>query len=939
MQLKFGKGNNNTAIKSRSLKSSLSGALILSSGIILLLIFAVFISYDRINYRHELANQLDAIAQVTANSSQGALSFVDEDAADLILQSLKYYPNIRYAVILDAKGQPFSEYRNNWPQAVAARIDGEHIQMTERLIHIHRTIIWDNEDIGHLYLLSDLSLLNERQIKFAMLGLIIFSLAMLFASLLARRIIRPVLEPILELVSLTRKIILHKNYSLRAKKCAIDEINTLVDGTNDMLEQIASNHVSIKNSAQRLSLALQGAGEGLWDMDIVTGQLYLDKYSCLLLAMPGDEALMSKHQWRAQIHPLDIDRVRDIYNQFLNHKDTDYAIEYRGLKNNDWIWLKFTGKVTQWQTDGRAARVTGTLQDITQRRDAEEQVKLYACVFNNTSNAVVILDMDFKVLAVNQAYTQITQFDEDDAHNEVLCSISDVQNSDDIVRELRSSGHWSGELSDRKKDGTPFDMELTLNSVLRSGQADYSHIVAVFTDITERKKSADDMFFMANFDPLTQLANRAMFHNHFKKALSNASRYGTQLALLFIDLDKFKQVNDTLGHDAGDEVLMQSAKRLAKPIRGTDMVARLAGDEFVVLLENIESLRHAEVIARRIQQDFQREFIVNGQSAAIGTSIGISTFPNDGLDADTLLRNADIAMYHAKSHGRNSFHFYDKAMNNEVERRNLLEQELRKALKRQQIIVYYQPKVDTFTFEVRGFEALVRWQHPDLGLISPDEFIPIAEDAGIIREIGLFVFTTACEQLYVWHQQGFDQLHMAINVSAREFQLSDYPIVIAHLLAEMEVDPKFIELELTESIVMENPQKTLMMLNVIKKLNLSLAIDDFGTGYSSLSYLTRFPLDILKVDKAFVHELSTNKNAAAVAAAIISMAHDLHLKVVAEGVETEQQLEFFMVRECELIQGFYFSPPLPSNEAEKVLQPEWRKQFEKMARAPRFNRH
>ena len=938
MQFKFGKGNP-PALKSRSLKSSLSGALIFSSAIILLLIFAIFISYDRINYRRELANQLNAIAQVTANSSQGALSFVDADAADLLLQSLKYYPNIRYAVILDADGQLFSEYRNNWHHAVAARTDGENIQVTERLIHIHHTIVWNQETIGHLYLMSDLSLLNERQIKFALLGLVIFSVAMLFASLLAKRIIRPVLEPILALVGLTRKIILHKNYSLRATKCGIDEINTLVNGTNDMLEQIASNHIAIKNSEQRLTLALQGAGEGLWDMDIVTGQLYLDQYSCLLMGLGGTEALLSKQQWREKIHSNDIERVRSIYNQFLNQKHTDYAIEYRARKGNEWIWLKFTGKVTQWQNDGCAARVTGTLQDITQQRDAEEQVKLYACVFNNTSNAVVILDMNFKVLAVNQAYTQITQFSEEDAHNEILCSISDVQNSEDIVRELHRSGHWSGEVSDRKKDSTPFDMELTLNSVLRSGQSDYSHIVAVFTDITERKKSADDLFFMANFDPLTQLANRAMFHNHFKKALSNANRYGTQLALLFIDLDKFKQVNDTLGHDAGDEVLKQSARRLAQPIRGTDMVARLAGDEFVVLLENIDSLRHAEVIARRIQQDFQREFTVGGQVANIGTSIGISTYPHDGLDVDTLLKNADIAMYHAKSHGRNSFHFYDKAMNNEVERRNLLEQELRQAIARQQIIVYYQPKVDTFTFEVRGFEALVRWQHPDLGLISPAEFIPIAEDAGIIKDIGLFVFTTACEQLHAWHQKGFDQLHMAINVSAREFQLSDYPIVIAHLLAELDVDPKFIELELTESIVMENPQKTLMMLNVIKKLNLSLAIDDFGTGYSSLSYLTRLPLDILKVDKAFVRELSTNKNAAAVAAAIVSMAHDLNLKVVAEGVETQQQLEFFMIRECELIQGFYFSKPLPSHEAEKVLQPQWRKQFEKMASGPKFIHH
>jgi len=374
-----------------------------------------------------------------------------------------------------------------------------------------------------------------------------------------------------------------------------------------------------------------------------------------------------------------------------------------------------------------------------------------------------------------------------------------------------------------------------------------------------------------------------------------------------------------LGHDAGDELLIQSAQRFKSHVRETDMVSRLSGDEFTIILNNITDVSQVQTIATKIQTDFLRTFKLNEQHANISTSIGIAIYPADGATADVLLKNADIAMYYAKTNGRNNSHFFNASMNLQAERRNLVELELREAIARQEIEILYQPKMLATTEKVWGFEALVRWNHPSMGLVSPDEFIPVAEEVGIIKELGQYIFKGATTQLAHWHAIGYTDLHMAVNVSAREFQLSDYPLELAKLIETIDIHPRFIELELTESIVMDDPEKVTLMLDVIKSLGFSLSIDDFGTGYSSLSYLQRLPVDVLKVDQSFVRDIEHNPNSSAIARAIVSMAHSLNLKVVAEGVETEAQLAFFKENKCELIQGYYFSKPLNKSDARKFL--------------------
>ncbi|NRA54087.1 MAG: EAL domain-containing protein [Gammaproteobacteria bacterium] len=913
-------------LPTNSLQDSLSKVILLTSIVALILSFGSFLIYDQISFKKDLAHQVNAIALDTASNSQPAFSFDHDPGDNQTFTSLQHYPQIRYGAVLNSAGEILSQYHNNWTKEINPRVLTQHILMTDDFIEVSQPIVKNGVTIGQIYLLSDVERLRTRQLELAIVVFTIFVAALTSTIVITRKKIKTIINPISTLVLLFKKIGNQHDFSLRAQPTPVLELNTLVDGFNGMLEQLSDAEQALKKSQQRLSLALLGGGEGLWDLDLLQQQLYLDKHSCKILGINKDETLLSNANWHKMIHPDDRKRFRFYSQYYITQQIEQYNIEFRVCCESNWLWLKLTGKVTQFDQNNVALRMTGTLQDITKQHLAEEQIKLYASVFDNTSDAIVILDDQLRVIAANQAFSNITQFEANEMHHKQLSVIDKIDNFSQIETALSSQGSWSGELTDQRKDGSAYMLELALNAVKHTEYENYNYVVAVFSDITERKRNENELYFMANFDPLTKLPNRAMFHDYFAKSLASAKRHNKIIALLFIDLDKFKQVNDTLGHDAGDELLIQAAHRMKLHLRDTDLLARLSGDEFTIILENITNLRQAETVARKILQDFQQPFTLKKQCTHIGTSIGISTFPNDANSTEELLKQSDTAMYYAKSNGRNNFHFFDQAMNVQAERRNLIEHELHYALERQQISVYYQPKVDTNNFKILGFEALARWSHPVLGNVPPSEFIPVAEDAGLIKELGQFIFTTACLQLKEWHSRGFNDLQIAINVSAREFQLSDYPLEIAKIIKEIAIDPRYIELELTESIVMENPEKTTLMLDVIKNLGVSLSIDDFGTGYSSLCYLRKLPVDVLKVDQSFVRELDQD-NSAAIARAIVSMAHSLKLKVVAEGVETAEQLSFFQQQQCEYIQGFYFSEAVTGEQSYSLLTQQWQQKF------------
>ena len=425
-----------------------------------------------------------------------------------------------------------------------------------------------------------------------------------------------------------------------------------------------------------------------------------------------------------------------------------------------------------------------------------------------------------------------------------------------------------------------------------------------------------------NYDPLTKLPNRMMFLGRLEQAIHMAKRRKTLMAVLFVDLDQFKQINDTLGHKTGDAILQEVAQLLQTCVRDTDTVARLAGDEFTIILEGIQENRNAEFVAKQILSAFSAKVKTNDQEIVIGASIGISVYPHDAEHGETLLHHADTAMYFAKKRGRNTFKFYNPSINAEAERRNRIESDLQIAIEKNEIQLYYQPKIEMDGSTIVGFEALLRWDHPELGWISPLEFVSIAEASQLIKSLGEWVLRQACRQVLEWHNHGYTTLSVAVNVSARQFHLSDFALDVARILLEEGVSSECIELELTESLVMDLPEKVILMLHTLKNIGVKLSIDDFGTGYSSLSYLQRFPIDTLKIDRSFINEIGESRGGNAITLAIISLAHTLDLQVIAEGVETDEQLEFLRQHHCEQIQGYYISRPLPATDVLPFLSTE-----------------
>jgi diguanylate cyclase (GGDEF)-like protein len=448
---------------------------------------------------------------------------------------------------------------------------------------------------------------------------------------------------------------------------------------------------------------------------------------------------------------------------------------------------------------------------------------------------------------------------------------------------------------------------------------DFEGILAKYRDITDRKVAEERVQFLAYYDALTGLPNRTLLRDRLASAVASARRRKEKVALLFLDLDRFKLINDSLGHTCGDLLLQHVAERLKKLARAQDTVARLGGDEFLLILTGAKDVADAAVAAARVVKSMTAGFAIQGHSLSVSCSVGISMFPEHGADGETLIKNADAAMYSAKDSGRNNFRFFTDDMNAQVVERLTLENSLRLALDKKELFLMYQPQIDITTGKVVGLEALLRWQHPELGLVPPDRFIRIAENSGLILPIGEWVLRTACSQARKWQEEGLPDATIAVNVSAIQFRQEGFCELIRSVLDETGLSAQYLELELTESLLLSNADVTFAVLKDLKATGLKLAIDDFGTGYSSLSYLKHFPVTKLKIDRSFIRDVAVNPDDAAIATAIISMAKSLHLKVIAEGVENEAQMTFLRTHQCDEIQGYYFSKPLTVDQvAEKM---------------------
>ena len=585
-------------------------------------------------------------------------------------------------------------------------------------------------------------------------------------------------------------------------------------------------------------------------------------------------------------------------------------------------WLE-TSKVPLRDTQGQIIGVLGVFQDITARVHAEEKLRQTAKVFESSMEGIVITSPDGDIVAVNPAFTEITGYSE----TEALGKNPRIRQSGRHDRSfyqamwasLLETGSWRGEIWNRRKTGETYPEWLTINTV-RDESGKIANYVAVFTDISQMKRSEAELNHLAHHDPLTELPNRLLLDARLEYAIQHAQREGTSLTILFIDLDRFKIVNDSLGHPAGDKLLRSVAALLGACVRGEDTVARLGGDEFVIVLEGVGNNGDAAEMAKKILNALSQRYDLNGQDVFIGASIGISTYPADGRDGTTLLKNADAAMYLAKEEGRNTFRFYSAELTRAAHDRLNLESELRHAIEQQEFVLHYQPQVDASSGAIVGAEALVRWQHPQFGLISPLRFIPLAEETGLIVPLGDWVMNAVCEQLSAWLESGLPSITLAVNLSPRQFQHRDLVKQLRTVLDATGLPPRLLELEITEGAIMERGKSAVTALQALKDLGLRLAIDDFGTGYSSLAYLRRFPIDTLKIDQSFMRDIPHDTGAMEIAITIIAMAHNLRMQVLAEGVETAAQLAFLQRNGCNTYQGYLYSRPVTAESFATLLR-------------------
>lgn len=673
-------------------------------------------------------------------------------------------------------------------------------------------------------------------------------------------------------------------------------------------------HFQIKKSEERLKLSLWGSGDEMWDWNIVTGKIFRSNiWGILEFPQDGTRNVGAE---QTNIHPHDIPRVREALSQHFDKKTEHFESTYRVKDQQDqWVWILDRGKIVERNDKGEAVRMTGTLKDISQIKKAEERLKLFAKCIENISDAVVIYDRQFTIVDVNKAFYRITGKSKTEM---VGCPFKfegyPESFTQGVKKHLITQGSWHGEVESRRSNGESYFSDLNID-VIRDENGNISHFVGAFSDITTRKQSEVELRKLANSDTLTGLPNRSYFQANQSRLVRNKIPH----ALLVFDLDNFKKVNDSMGHQVGDILLCEVAKRLVHVGANNETVYRLGGDEFSIIIENTNDIHTITSLAKNILSTIAQPMKLKNQEVVLYSSIGIVLYPEDGSTPQELLKNADTAMYHAKDIGGNRYQFFSDSMNKQAVKRLQIETLIRHGLKDDYFSVFYQPKIEISTGKIAGMEALVRFETPTKGIISPVVFIPVSEETGQIIDIGEIVLRKACFATKRWVDAGLFDGRIAVNLSAVQFTQPNLVKVITSILNESQLPAKYLELEITEGTVMDSPQKAIETMLQIRSLGIHLALDDFGTGYSSLAYLKKFPLNTLKIDKAFVDDIETSEQGRNMVATIVTIAHNLGMQVVAEGVETNSQLNFLAGLKCEQLQGYLYSKPIAEKEFQKYL--------------------
>jgi diguanylate cyclase (GGDEF)-like protein/PAS domain S-box-containing protein len=668
----------------------------------------------------------------------------------------------------------------------------------------------------------------------------------------------------------------------------------------------------------RLAHTQRLAGLGCWEWDPEADTLWWSLEVFRILGQEESRFEPSYSGFLSVIHPDDRATFGAALRGALAQR-LPLNIEYRIVRPDGRLRFVHTQGELASLGAGRPTVMFGTIQDVSERRETENRLYLLKEAVECLPIGITITGVDGKILYTNPAEAQIHGYTvEELLHREAVKLAPARLHTPMPPEKIEKIGLWRRETVNSRKTGEEFPVQLSSIAV-RNADGDFLGTITACEDITERKASEQRIVQLAYHDTLTGLPNRWMFQDRLSQALAAAGRDGRQVGVMFLDLDHFKDVNDTLGHEFGDKLLRAVAQRLAASTREADTLARLGGDEFVVILTSPTDQQGVAAAAERIQAGFRKPFELEGRQIYSDASIGIAIYPEDGKDVSSLLQSADMAMYHAKALGRQTYHFYSREMNHSVRRKVALENGLRRALEQQEFHLVFQPQWDLQSGTLVGLEALIRWDSVDFGQIPPSSFIPLAESSGLIYPIGEWVLRSACTQVAAWLAAGLAVPRVAVNISGHQLKRPDFLAVVDVVLHETGMPPQYLELEFTESILMEEAGRTAEILRALKERRIHLSIDDFGTGYSSLNYLRHFPIGRIKIDRSFVADLAGNPDGAALVEAIIAMGRSLRLKVMAEGVENREQLEILRLRGCDEAQGFFFAKPLPAEALTAVL--------------------
>jgi diguanylate cyclase (GGDEF)-like protein/PAS domain S-box-containing protein len=677
----------------------------------------------------------------------------------------------------------------------------------------------------------------------------------------------------------------------------------------------------LRRKEERLAVAQRMARLGHWEWNPHAGSLILSEEALRILGLPSTPTGAVLERLLDRIHPEDRKEVEATLEEVLASGAPSVMDHRIVLPGGAVRFVQARAEIAP-DRPGRKERLTGTIQDITERKLVEEKLLLAGKVFDHCSEMILITGPDFNIIDVNPAFCRLSGYSREEVVGTNIRAHHSRHHDDHFFRQLWESllhsGRWQGELWNRRKDGESFPALVAISAV-KDDQGETTHFVAIATDISKLRETEKRLHYLTQFDPLTNLPNRLLFHDRLQQALINAARKDGVVGVLFFDIDNFKEINDSLGHSAGDLVLQMVAERVTSRVRKSDSVARLGSDEFAIILRELNINESGALVAQRLQEVMAEPFAVGGKEFYLTLSIGIALYSDDAAEAEALAKKAETAMYFAKEQGKNRYQFFSGDMNVRAHERLQLKTDLRRALERREFLLHYQAKFDSQSGTLTGLEALVRWQHPELGLVPPMQFIPLAEETGLIVPLGEQVLQMACAQNRQWRDQGFAPTRVAVNLSANQFRDSALLEVVGRVLEETGLPPDGLELEITESALMLDTERAIETLRKFQAMGITIALDDFGTGYSSLSYLKRFPVDALKIDYSFVKNIFVNAEDAAIVKAIIAMARSLKMKTIAEGVETEEQRVFLREQGCDEVQGYLAGMPQAPADIEPFL--------------------